>query len=77
MDSTLIPKKYSAVTPSDTLGCGPTIGLFVGVGGTLTVKGDDGVSATFLCGNSQYIPGSFTQVMATGTLATNIVALRS
>lgn len=76
MDNTLIPKRYTAITPSDTAGCGPTLGLFVGVGGDLTVKGDDGVAVKFVCGSSQYIPGSFTAVMSTGTTATSIVALR-
>ena len=77
MDSTLIPKKFATVTPSDTVGCGPTMGLYVGNGGNLVVKGDDGVAATFVVGSSQYLPGSFTHVMATGTTATAIVALRT
>lgn len=77
MDSTLIPRRWKEITPSDTEGFGPTMGLFVGVGGTVTAKGEDGVSAPFIVGSGQTLVGSFTQVMATGTTATNIIALRT
>ena len=74
-DLTLIPTKYKPVTKSDTVPVGATMGLYVGGAGDVTVKGDDGVEATFACQSGQYLSGRFCFVMATGTTATGIVAL--
>ena len=75
-DATLVPRKFLNVTPSDTSPIGSTLGLRIGVGGNVTVKGSDGVSALFICNAGDYLTGSFPYVMATGTTATNIVALK-
>lgn len=70
-----IPAKFAAVTPSDTVPVGPTIGLYVGGAGNVVGKGSDGVAATFACQAGQYLVGEFHYVMAAST-ATGIVALR-
>lgn len=75
MDSTLIPRRYSDVTPSDTTSLGPTIGLYVGGAGTVKASGLGGAVGTFVCQAGQVIPGEFRQVLATGTTATSIVAM--
>jgi len=75
MDQTLIPSKFFDVTPSDTTRIGPTIGLYVGSTGTVKAAGTNGVVATYVCQAGQYLTGAFDKVMATGTTATNIVAL--
>ncbi len=77
MDKTLIPSRFSAVTPSDTIGLpGGVIGLYVGGAGNVVAKGADGVSATFVVAAPSFLPGAFTYVMAAST-ATAIVALRA
>jgi len=75
MDATLIPQRWASVTPSDTAGIGNTIGLFVGGAGNVNAQGSDGVAAVFACQAGQYLTGKFAKVLATGTTATNIVAL--
>lgn len=72
----LIPKSFAPVTPSDTVSIGRTIGLYIGNGGNVVVKGEDGVTATFVASGGQYLSGSFSYVMA-ATTATSIVALRA
>lgn len=73
----LTPQFWNDVTPSDSVPTGQTIGLYVGNGGTVKAKGVDGVIGTFVCQSGQYLVGNFSYVMATGTTATGIVALRS
>lgn len=66
-----------AVTPSDTLSITPVPrALWVGVSGDLSVEFIDGTSVT-LSGASAGVPLALqvSKVMATGTTATNIVAL--
>jgi hypothetical protein len=77
-DATVSARIAAAVTPSDsTVFGGPTRGLYVGVGGNVTVDMvNGGTSITFT--NVQ--PGSLlpiqaTRVYSTGTNATSIVAL--
>jgi hypothetical protein len=64
-----------AVTPSDTVEFSLCRALYVGVGGNVTVL-SDGVPVTFLnVPTGLVLPVETTQVRATGTTATNIVAL--
>jgi hypothetical protein len=67
-----------AVTPSDaTVYTPPLDALYVGGAGNLTVTGCDGASYTFDAVSAGAIYNvQVTQVKATGTTATNIVALR-
>lgn len=75
-DLTTIPASFANVTPSDTEPLsGRVIGLFVGAAGNVTVKGADGVAATFAASAGQYLVGRFRVVMSTGTTASGIVAL--
>ena len=73
-DRTLIPSKFKPVTPSDTVPVVCLLGLYIGGGGNVVVKGEDGVAATFVASTGQYLTGNFYHVMA-ATTATNIVAL--
>jgi hypothetical protein len=73
----LTPQFWNDVTPSDSTAIGQTIGLYIGGAGTVKAKGVDGVIGTFICQAGQYLIGNFSYVMATGTTATSIVALRS
>jgi len=67
---------WAAITPSDTAGLQKLpASVFVGVGGTVTVKGSDGTSALFTAVSGQILPIQPTFVMATGTAATGLVAL--
>ena len=75
-DRSLIPRSYESITPSDDATIAPTLGLRVGVGGTLTCTGHNGISVQFQVAAGDYIAGSFTKVSATGTTATNIIAFR-
>lgn len=68
-----------AVTPNDgtDLPGGTTRGLYVGTGGNLIVyMGDSAVSVTFTgVPNGAILPLCVARVLATGTTASNIVAL--
>ena len=75
MDATLIPTKFANVTKSDTVPVNAALGLYIGTGGDVTVKGADGVSAKFVAGAGSYLTGRFHMVMSTGTTASDIVAL--
>jgi hypothetical protein len=67
---------FAAVTPSDSVALATVPkALFVGSGGDLTVKGSDGVAATFKAQTGQIIPIRARYVMATGTTAAFIVAI--
>lgn len=65
------------VTPDDgvDLPDGPSRGLFVGGAGAVVVTGLDGAPATIVSGEAQYHPIRVRRVHATGTAATDIVAL--
>lgn len=72
-----IPDLFSDVTPSDTASLpANVIGLYVGGAGTVKASGQDGTVGTFVVAAGQYLTGTFRRVLATGTTATNIVALR-
>ena len=73
-DFTLLPKRYAAVTPSDTTPVNTDLGLFIGGAGNVVVTGSDGVTVTFIAGTGQYLTGYFKLVKA-ATTATGIVAL--
>ena len=67
----------SAVTPSNTTLLPLGIGLYVGGTGDVAVTCEDGSQFTFSgVAAGTPIPGRFTQVRATGTTATLIIALR-
>jgi hypothetical protein len=76
-DSTLLPKRFSNITPSDTVNINFLMGVYIGVGGDVKVTGIDGVAVIFQAGSNSYLSGCFYKVMATGTTATNIVGLHS
>jgi hypothetical protein len=65
------------VTPDDAtdLPDGPTRSLFVGVGGTLTVTDLQGRVTTLRSAPHQYHPIRVSRVLATGTTASEIIAL--
>lgn len=71
-----IPQSWAAVTPSDSVPVGPTLGLFVGGAGNLIVKGTDGNQVTLAVVAGSFIWGNFTYVMA-ATTATGVVAARA
>lgn len=70
-------RKYLAVTPHDTnpLAKGTADGFYIGGAGTVVLVGEDGDSAQFICTDFQTLPFSALRVLATGTTATNIVAV--
>lgn len=77
MNQNIIPSRYKDVVKSDTVSLPPgVIGLYVGTGGTLVVKGDDDEQATFNVQDGHILPGQFKYVMAAST-ADGVVALRS
>ena len=69
----MIPHRWAAVTPSDTVSIGNAVSLFVGGAGNVVAKGADGNQVTFVCPAGAQIAGKFTYVMSTST-ATGIVA---
>lgn len=76
-DATLIPAQFADITPSDATYLDRVIGLYVGGAGTVKAQGQDGVTGTFVCAAGQYLTGAFKRVLATGTTATSIVALKA
>jgi hypothetical protein len=70
-----IPQEWSNLTPSDTVLISPSVGLYVGVAGTIRAAGANGVVGTFEVQAGQYLIGAFTKVLATGTTASGLVAL--
>lgn len=67
---------YAAITPSDTVALSTTPkAIYIGGSGNLTVKGSNGISATFAVTAGQVVNIAPSFVMATGTTATGIVAL--
>ncbi len=64
-----------AVTTSDATVLPVTRGLYIGVTGNLAVRMPDGMSVTFANVPVGVFPIQVDQVLATGTTATNIVAL--
>ena len=77
-DATVSAHRASAVTASDaTVYAQPTRGLYVGTAGNITVDMADGGSPILFVGvqGGTLLPLQVTRVYATGTTATNIVAL--
>lgn len=74
---------YVSITPDDFRTMGQLThqkawAIFVGTGGNLTLKGSDGVIATFMnVPNGTLLPVHAVEIMATGTTASNLVALYS
>ena len=69
---------FRAVTPSDTYPIkeGPARALYVGVTGDVTAVNENGVAVTFSnVPTGAVLPIATSQVNATGTTATNLVAL--
>ena len=66
-----------SVSPNDAadLPDGPCRALFVGGAGTVVCTDLTDTEVTLICGAGQIIPGWVTRVKATGTNATNIVAM--
>jgi hypothetical protein len=69
--------RLAAVSPNDAaaLPAGPCRSLFVSVGGSLTIVDLWGTVVTMSSGNNQYHPIQVSQVRATGTSASGILAL--
>jgi hypothetical protein len=70
-------RSWKAVTPSDTVNLAPGCrGLFVGTAGNLSLVGDDDHAETFATTNANsFIQLGPKRVNATGTTATDIIAL--
>ena len=67
----------SAVTPSATTEIPLGLGLYIGGGGDVAVRCEDGSTGTFVAVPAgTFMPGRFDRVLASGTTATNILALR-
>jgi hypothetical protein len=70
------PAKFGgAVTPSDSTVLTPTRALYVGTAGNVSVLMMNGVTVTFSNVQAGILPIQVTQVLATGTTASNIIAL--
>lgn len=71
------PARYAVpITPSDTAGIGSVSrALYVGTLGDLTVQMLGGEIVTFVSAAEGWHPLQVTKVLATGTTATNIVAV--
>lgn len=74
-DKTAPVVKGVAVTPHDTNSIAQTRGLYVGATGNLTVTMADGADTLYSNVPVGIFPICVTKVKATGTTATNIVAL--
>ena len=67
---------WKAISPSDTAKIEPfPRSVYVGGAGTVIAVGQDGVSAPFVAVAGATLPIQPTQVLSTGTTATNLVAL--
>lgn len=66
-----------AITPNDSTNLTVTArAIYVGTGGTVVLKGWDDVSVTFVkIPDGTILPVAAKRVMATGTTATDLVAL--
>lgn len=76
-DATVAAHSAAAVTPSDTTVLPTTRALWVGIAGNVAVvMSDDQNSITFVGVQAgSILPIQVTKVLATGTTATNIIAL--
>lgn len=69
--------RYAGVTPSDAadLPLGVARAIYVGTAGALRLQGPHGDEITLISGAGQYHPLRVSRVLATGTDASDIVAL--
>ena len=75
-DFTGPPTVHEAVTPSDTVNLAQVCrAIYVGVGGTVTCVKLDDTTIQYVGVAGGYILGMFKRVNATGTAATNLVAV--
>lgn len=70
-------EEYVSVTPDDAadLPLGAARAIYVGVAGAVVLKDRFGHTVTLISGGEQYHPLWVTRIFATGTTATNILAL--
>lgn len=66
--------RHAAITPNDATNIGPARALFVGTGGTLSLKDAAGALVQYTVQSGQILPLEARVVMSTGTTATGIVA---
>ena len=76
-DATVSARRAADITPSDTVDLSdPTRGIYVGVSGNIKVTLVSGGTVTFLGAISgSILPVQAIRVYATGTTATNMIAL--
>ena len=68
--------RWTAVTPDDAAALDPMPrALFVGVSGTLALEDRTGLIVTWTVAGGQFLPVAPMRIRATGTTATNIIAL--
>jgi len=68
--------RWSAIAPHDTAALDPMPrALFVGIGGTLALEDRTGSVVVWTVMDGQFLPVSPLRIRATGTTATNIIAL--
>lgn len=70
-------RKFLAVTPSnsDALAKGTADAFYIGGAGNIVLKGEDGDDVSFVVQSGQLLQCGALYVMATGTDATDIVAV--
>jgi hypothetical protein len=72
----IIATDGAVVVPSDTANMAQPAPLYIGVGGTVILETEDGTELTFLnIPDGSTLPISAKRVNATGTTATDIIAL--
>jgi hypothetical protein len=74
-DATVSAHGSATITPSDATVFPVCRELYVGVAGDLTVRMADGMTQLYTAAYAGYHPLQVDMVLATGTAATNIVAL--
>jgi hypothetical protein len=67
---------YEAITPSDTVAAPKMRAIYVGVSGNVAVKNGAGVTVTFIAVPVGILRITAPFVLATGTTATNMIAMR-
>jgi hypothetical protein len=75
--ATEVARNFLAVTPHDTskLSKGSADGFYIGTGGTIVLEGEDGETVSFVAQSGGTIPAGSLRVYATGTTASDIVAM--
>lgn len=76
-NATVPARKAVSVTPSDSTTYSPPLrALYVGTSGNVAVMAEDDTSSVTFVGVSGILPVSVTQVLSTGTTASDIVGLK-